>query len=95
MGQMEGAFVPCTCWLASVYATAGHTEKAIAVLSRLERLAKQNHLLPEGVDPSDNAFPNDRARSGSLCRGAVSSLIGCHYRPLIHIHASLPTRRVP
>ena len=50
MGQMEGAFVPCTCWLATAYALAGQTNKAVAVLRPLEQLTRQCGLLPEGID---------------------------------------------
>ena len=56
MGQMEGAFVPCTCWLATAYVIAGQPDKAAAVLAQLERLTEACGLLSEGVDPRNGAL---------------------------------------
>lgn len=54
--QYEGAFLPCTFWLATTWAKAGQPHKAEAILDRIERLADDLGLLPEEVDPRNGAF---------------------------------------
>ncbi|BFN28225.1 trehalase [Pseudomonas sp. SCT] len=54
--QYEGAFLPCTFWLATTWAKAGQPGKAEAILDRIENLAADLGLLPEEVDPRSGAF---------------------------------------
>jgi GH15 family glucan-1,4-alpha-glucosidase len=51
MGELEGAFLPCTFWLATAYAQMGRRDRAEAILSRVEACAATNGLFAEGVDP--------------------------------------------
>ena len=56
MGQFEGAFLPCTFWLAAAYARLGKIAQAISIVSRVEEIAGPTGLLAEGVDPRDRTF---------------------------------------
>jgi GH15 family glucan-1,4-alpha-glucosidase len=56
LGQMEGAFFPCTFWLATAYAKAGQPQKASAILQRAEALAGPLGLFAEGIDPRTHGF---------------------------------------
>lgn len=56
MGEMEGAFLPCTFWLATAYAKAGEIEKAEAILRRVEKIPGGTGLLAEAVDPRTRTF---------------------------------------
>jgi GH15 family glucan-1,4-alpha-glucosidase len=55
-GQLEGAFLPCTFWLATACAKASQPEKAEAILQRVERLAGELGLFAEAVDPRTRSF---------------------------------------
>ncbi len=50
LGELEGAFLPCTFWLATAYALAGRHADAEDVLSKVERSASGLHLFPEEID---------------------------------------------
>lgn len=56
LGQMEGAFLPCTFWLATARAKAGQLEKAEAILQNVERIAGPLGMFAEAVDPRNNCF---------------------------------------
>ncbi|HZR18070.1 MAG TPA: glycoside hydrolase family 15 protein [Verrucomicrobiae bacterium] len=56
LGEMEGAFLPCTFWLACAYAKAGRIEKAKAILDSVERLTAGTGLFPEAVDARTGLF---------------------------------------
>lgn len=56
MGQMEGAFLPCTFWLACAYAKAGLLDKARAVMAAVDRFRAKPGLLPEALDARSGAF---------------------------------------
>ena len=56
LGQMEGAFLPCTFWLATAYAKAGRLEQAQSILARVEQLAGGPALFAEAVDPRTGSF---------------------------------------
>jgi GH15 family glucan-1,4-alpha-glucosidase len=56
MGQMEGAFLPCTFWLATAYAKASQPARALAILERVESLAGALGLFAEGIDPRTRSF---------------------------------------
>jgi GH15 family glucan-1,4-alpha-glucosidase len=49
LGEEEGAFAMCTCWLAHYYAQLGDRERADAILKRVESTAPV-HLLAEAID---------------------------------------------
>ena len=51
LGQLEGAFVPCTLWLATCYALAGRLDEAEATLAHVEATTGGAHLLSEELDP--------------------------------------------
>jgi GH15 family glucan-1,4-alpha-glucosidase len=56
MGQFEGAFLPCTFWLATAYVKAGRLDQAKALLERVEKIAGPVGLLAEAVDPRTCGF---------------------------------------
>jgi GH15 family glucan-1,4-alpha-glucosidase len=56
MGEMEGAFLPCTFWLATAYAKAGELEKAEAIIEHVEEISGGTDLLAEGVDARSHTF---------------------------------------
>jgi GH15 family glucan-1,4-alpha-glucosidase len=51
MGEFEGAFLPCTFWLATTHALAGHLDAAEATLRRAECLTNACGLFAEEADP--------------------------------------------
>ncbi len=56
LGQYEGAFLPCTFWLATVYAMMGRTKEAEEILDRAEKIAGPVGLFAEGVDARSGDF---------------------------------------
>jgi GH15 family glucan-1,4-alpha-glucosidase len=56
MGQLEGAFLPCTFWLATAYAKASQPEKGATILQRVEQIAGRLGLFAEAVDPRTRGF---------------------------------------
>ena len=56
LGEEEGSFLLCTCWLAHVKAMQGEIAVARQILDRVRIAAGETGLLPEGID----------ARSGDL-----------------------------
>jgi len=50
VGQFEGAFLPCTFWMATARAMAGDVERAEAIVERVERAAGELGLLAEEID---------------------------------------------
>lgn len=52
----EGAFLPCSFWLADNYALRGESDKARRLLDRLVGLANDVGLLPEEYDPATRRF---------------------------------------
>jgi GH15 family glucan-1,4-alpha-glucosidase len=52
----EGAFLPCSYWLAESLAAAGRTDEAIGVLDELTRHNAPLGLLPEEVDPGAGGY---------------------------------------
>lgn len=56
LGQFEGAFLPCTFWLATAYAKASQPGRAKAILERVENIAGRTGILAEGLDPRTGCF---------------------------------------
>lgn len=56
MGRAEGAFLPCTFWLAAAHAMLGEDEKAEAILDRVEAIAGDLQLFAEEADPAAGSF---------------------------------------
>ena len=56
LGRFEGAFLPCTFWLATVHAMAGHTDEARAILERVEGVAGELGLFAEEVDVASRSY---------------------------------------
>ena len=50
LGQFEGAFLPCTFWLATAYAMAGRIDDARDVLDKVDRCGFDLGLFPEQLD---------------------------------------------
>lgn len=56
LGEFEGAFLPCTFWLAAAHALAGNVERAERILERCESLAGDLGVFAEEVDVRSSAF---------------------------------------
>lgn len=56
LGQYEGAFLPCTFWLATILARMGRRREAETILDRAEKLAGPLGLFAEGVDARSGDF---------------------------------------
>ncbi len=56
LGEFEGAFLPCTFWLATTYALQGRAADADDVLSQAERAAGDLLLFAEEIDPRTGSF---------------------------------------
>jgi GH15 family glucan-1,4-alpha-glucosidase len=56
LGEYEGAFLPCTFWLATANAMMGRVTEAEAILQRAERIAGPLGLFAEGVDTRTDIF---------------------------------------
>jgi GH15 family glucan-1,4-alpha-glucosidase len=56
LGEFEGAFLPCTFWLATAYAKAGEHGKAEAILKNADETAGPAGLFAEGVDGRSRTF---------------------------------------
>jgi alpha,alpha-trehalase len=56
LGEAEGAFLPCTFWLASALAKQGEPDRAEAILERVEATAGELGLLAEEMDPATGVF---------------------------------------
>ncbi len=56
LGFFEGAFVPCTCWMATARAMARQLDRAEALLERLESAAGDLGLFPEEIDATTGSF---------------------------------------
>lgn len=56
LGEFEGAFLPCTFWLATVYAKMGKKKEAEVILDRAEKIAGATGLFAEGVDARSGDF---------------------------------------
>jgi GH15 family glucan-1,4-alpha-glucosidase len=56
LGEFEGAFLPCTFWLATSFAKAGRIDKAEAIVDRAEQMAGELGLFAEEIDVRSGTF---------------------------------------
>ncbi len=56
VGEFEGAFLPCTFWLATTYSKAGQPDKAEAILQQAEVVAGELGLFAEEIDARRKTF---------------------------------------
>lgn len=56
LGEFEGAFLPCTFWLAAAHAMRGQPERGEAILDAAEAVAGQLGLFAEGIEPRSKTF---------------------------------------
>lgn len=56
VGEFEGAFLPCTFWLATTYALQRRAQDADDILTRSEQIAGDLGLFAEEVDPRTGGF---------------------------------------
>lgn len=56
LGEFEGAFLPCTFWMANTYALMGKVDRAESILAQVERVAGANGLFAEAVDARSGTF---------------------------------------
>lgn len=54
MGEFEGAFLPCSFWLATTFALQGRLSEADELLRRLESLSGELQLFAEEADPRND-----------------------------------------
>lgn len=54
--KREGAFLPCTCWMAMVLTMAQQTDEAQALLDQVAAAAGDLGILSEQIDPADRSF---------------------------------------
>ena len=66
--EFEGAFLPCTFWLAACYAKLGRIAEAEAIVTAVEQIAGATGLLAEAVDPRDGAFSGQFPSTLFACR---------------------------
>jgi len=56
VGEFEGAFLPCSFWLATTWLRVGRRAEASAILARAERSAGELGLFAEEIDAGSGAF---------------------------------------
>ncbi len=56
LAEFEGAFLPCTFWLATAYAKDGRVESAERILQKVEESVGDLGLLAEEIDARSGAF---------------------------------------
>ena len=56
LGEYEGAFLPCTFWLATALAMAGRADEARAILAGAEAIAGELGLFAEEVDVATRSY---------------------------------------
>jgi GH15 family glucan-1,4-alpha-glucosidase len=56
LGELEGAFFPCTFWLATAYAKAGQIDKAEQIIDAADQSCGPLGLFAEGIDARNGDF---------------------------------------
>lgn len=84
VGEFEGAFLPCTFWLAVAYVKAGRLEEAEAILDRAEAIAGPLGLFAEEVDVRTGTFLGNTPLVFSQVTYAKAVLEVAKARPLTH-----------
>jgi GH15 family glucan-1,4-alpha-glucosidase len=56
LGEFEGAFLPCTFWMAASLAMAGRDQESEEILQRVEEIAGSLGLFAEEADPETGTF---------------------------------------
>jgi GH15 family glucan-1,4-alpha-glucosidase len=56
LGEFEGAFLPCTFWLATAYAKASQPDRAEAIIAKVEKVAGPLGIFAEAIDPRNATF---------------------------------------
>jgi alpha,alpha-trehalase len=73
-GATDGAFIPCSFWLADCLARAGETERAVAVFEATLGRCSDLGLLSEEIDLADGApignFPQALSHVGLVTAAA-------------------------
>lgn len=54
--EREGAFLPCSCWLAMVLAMSDRLEEAQSILDQVTAVSGHTGILSEQVDPIDRSL---------------------------------------
>jgi len=84
VGEFEGAFLPCTFWLAVAYVKAGRLEEAEAILDRAEAIAGPLGLFAEEVDVRTGTFLGNTPLVFSQVTYVKAVLEVAKARPLTH-----------
>ncbi len=87
LGQYEGAFLPCTFWLATVLGMAGRSAEAEAILNRAEAIAGDLGLFAEEVDVRSRPFLGNTPLLFSHAEYVRAVLAKAHGRPSSPAHA--------
>ena len=99
MGEFEGAFLPCSFWLATTYALQGRLSEADDLLRRLEALSGELELFAEEADPrNDEMLGNypllfsqvEYIRAVLTLSNAKAGPISVHTQAGIREHRSAP-----
>jgi GH15 family glucan-1,4-alpha-glucosidase len=56
ISDREGAFLPCTCWLAMVLAMSNRVDEAQAILDQIQAVSGNTGILSEQVNPVDRSL---------------------------------------
>lgn len=56
LGEFEGAFLPCTFWLATTFARSGRADEAEAILRCMEQTSGDLGIFAEEIDARTGAF---------------------------------------
>lgn len=84
VGAFEGAFLPCTFWLATTYAKQGRTAEAETLLERAEAIAGPLGLFAEQVDVRSRSFRGNSPLLWSQVEYVQAIIELAKARPLDH-----------
>ena len=78
MGEFEGAFLPCTFWLAAAWAKLGRVDEAERILAAVDDLAPSCGLLAEGYDVRSHDFLGNAPFCSRTSNTSEPPAIQCH-----------------